>query len=174
MPPAEPASAIVVRVPIPTALQRLWATWDRSASIGVPPHVTILFPFLPADQLVPKIRRELAAIAATQAPFVVWFERVGHFRGVVYLAPEPAAPFIRLTNAFVGSFPEMPPYGGVFDDVIPHLTIAESDAAPLDGVAAAAERVLPFFHRVTALEVLVEGGESRWRTHWRLPLGVRP
>lgn len=174
MVPAEPASAIVVRISVPRALQRLRATWDRSASVGVPAHVTILFPFLPAERLLPEVHRELAAIAATQAPFEVRFERVGRFPDVVYLAPEPAAPFVALTNAFVARYPELPPYGGAFDEVIPHLTVAESADAPLDEVAAAARRVLPFHHRVASLEVLAEGGESRWRTHWRLPLGVRP
>jgi 2'-5' RNA ligase len=171
--PAEPASAIVARVPLPLALHRLRATWDRSASIGVPAHVTILFPFLPAEGLLADVRRELAAIAATQAPFDLRFERVGRFPGVVYLVPEPAAPFVRLTDAFVARYPDLPPYGGAFDEVIPHLTLAESGEAPLDDVAAAAQRVLPFRHRIASLEVLVEGGESPWRTQWRLPLGVR-
>ena len=174
MPPAEPASAIVARVPVPPALQRLRSTWDRSASAGVPSHVTILFPFLPAERLRPDVRRELAEVVASQQPFEVRFERLGRFPGVLYLAPEPAVPFLRLTDAFVARYPDLPPYGGAFEEVIPHLTIAESDDAPLDEVAAAAQLVLPFRHRVAALEVLVEGGESRWRTQWRLPLGVRP
>jgi 2'-5' RNA ligase len=172
--PAEPASAIVARVPLPPALHRLRTTWDRSARLGVPAHVTILFPFLPAHGLVADLRHELAAIAATQAPFDVRFERVGRFPDVVYLVPEPVAPFVRLTNAFVARYPELPPYGGAFEDVIPHLTLAESGEAPLDEVAAAAQRVLPFQHRIGSLEVLVEGGASPWRTEWRLPLGVRP
>jgi 2'-5' RNA ligase len=171
---AEPASAIVARVPVPRVLQRLRATWDRSARVGVPAHVTILFPFLPPGRLLPEVRRELAAIAATQVPFDVRFERVGRFPGVVHLEPEPAAPFVALTNACIARYPELPPYGGAFDEVIPHLTVAESDDAPLDEVAAAAERLLPFRHRVASLEVLVEGGQSRWHTYWRIPLGVRP
>jgi 2'-5' RNA ligase len=170
----EPASAIVARVPVPRALERLRSTWDWGASVGVPAHVTVLFPFLQADQLGPEVRRALATIAAASAPFDVRFARVGRFSGVVYVAPEPAVPFTQLTKAVVARYPEFPPYGGVYDVVIPHLTVAESGEAPLDEVAAAAARVLPFEHRVSALEVLVEGGEGRWRTKWRLPLGVRP
>jgi 2'-5' RNA ligase len=170
----EPASAIVVRVHVPPALQRLRATWDRGATVGVPAHVTLLFTFLAAAQLRPDARRALAMVAAGTSPFDVRFARVGRFPGVVYVAPEPAAPFADLTNAFMALYPEHPPYGGAFDEVIHHLTIAESTVAPLDDVAAAAARVLPFGQRVSALEVLVEGGEGRWRTKWRLPLGVRP
>ena len=106
--------------------------WDRAAGAGVPAHVTVLFPFLPARGLVPAVRRELAAIAATQAPFEVIFATVGRFPDVVYLAPRPAEPFTRLTGAVAARFPDFPPYGGAFDEVIPHLTIAESDEAPLD------------------------------------------
>lgn len=170
----EPASAIVARVLVPPALQRLRMSWDWAASVGVPAHVTILFPFLPAELLGPDVRRVLAAIAAAASPFDVRFDRVGRFPGVVYVAPEPSAPFVHLTTAFVARYPELPPYGGAFGDVIPHLTVAESEAAPLDDIAGAALRVLPFRHHVSALEVLVEGGEGRWRTRWRLLLGVRP
>jgi 2'-5' RNA ligase len=170
----EPASAIVIRVPVPPALQRLRTTWDWGARVGVPAHVTLLFPFLPAAQLGPEVRRTLAAVAAGTPPFDVRFVRVGRFPSVVYVAPEPAAPFAALTNAFMARYPDLPPYGGAFDEVIHHLTVAESEADPLDAVAAAAARVLPFEHHVSALEVLVEGGEGRWRTRWRLPLGVRP
>jgi len=169
----EPASAIVARIPVPAGLQRLRDDWDWGASVGVPAHVTVLFPFLPADQLRPAVRRELAAIAAAMAPFDVRFVRVGRFPGIVYVAPEPAAPFIQLTNAFVARYPELPPYGGAFDEIIPHLTVAESEAAPLDDVTTAAARILPFRHHVSALDVLVEGGNGRWRIRWRLPLGIR-
>ena len=169
----EPASAIVARVPVPPALDRLRTSWDWAASVGVPAHVTVLFPFLPAERLRPEVRRELAAVAAAHPPFDVRFQQVGRFPGVVYVAPEPASPFIRLTEAVVALYPELPPYGGAFDDVIPHLTIAESEEAPLDDIAAAAATVLPFRYRVSTLEVLVEGGEGRWHRRWRLALGVR-
>lgn len=169
----EPASAIVARVSVPPALERLRSRWDLAAGTGVPAHVTILFPFLPADALLPGVRRELAAIAGAQLPFDVRFKRIDRFPGVVYVAPDPGTPFLRLTEAFLARFPEFPPYGGAFDAVIPHLTVAESEEAPLDEIAAAARRALPFRHRVAALEVLVEGGEGRWHTRWRLPLGVR-
>ena len=44
--------------------------------------------------------------------------------GVLYLAPEPAEPFGALTEAFAAAWPEYPPYGGSFTDVVPHLTVA--------------------------------------------------
>jgi 2'-5' RNA ligase len=170
----EPASAIVVRVKVSDALEQARRQWDWAAGVGVPAHVTIVFPFLPAARLTPDVRRSLAAIAAAHEPFDVRFARVGRFPGVVYLAPEPSVPFSRLTEAVVARFPEYPPYEGAFDVVIPHLTLVESAEAPLDGIAEAAEQHLPFARRVSSLEVLVEAPDAHWHSRWRLTLGVRP
>ena len=174
VPPTEATSAIVVRVPLPAALARLRARFDWAAGVGVPPHVTIIFPFLPAELLGPDARHTLAEVAARQRPFDVRFARVERFPTVVYLAPEPSASFTRLTEAVVERFPDYPPYGGEFEEVIPHLTVTESADAPYEEIADAAKAHLPFTHRVSRLEVLVEGGEGRWHGHWRIPLGVRP
>jgi 2'-5' RNA ligase len=174
MPAEGPESGIVVRVRIPPALERLRQRWDRAASAGVPAHVTVLYPFVPPADLDPGVRRTLATIAAAHEPFEVRFVRVGRFPTVVYLAPEPAGPFDRLTGAIHGSFPDFPPYDGAFDVVIPHLTITESASAPLDAVEREAAESLPFERRVTHLEVLVEDAAGRWRPRWRLRLGVRP
>jgi 2'-5' RNA ligase superfamily protein len=147
----EPASAIVVRVKVSDALERARRRWDWAAGVGVPAHVTIIFPFLPVALLTPDVRRSLAAIAAAHEPFEVRFARVGRFPNVVY-----------------------PPYEGAFDVVIPHLTLVESVDAPLDGIADAAEHHLPFTRRVSSLEVLVEGPDAHWGSRWRIALGVRP
>ena len=169
----EPASAIVIRVPVPAGLERLRRRWDRSAGVGIPAHVTILFPFLTASGLDPTARRAIADIARGVEPFEVAFRRVARFPRVVYLVPEPSTPISTLTAAVTTRYPGHPPYGGIFDEVVPHLTVTESDAAPLDEIAAETERWLPFTHDVTALEVLVESPEGRWRRHWRIPLGIR-
>ncbi len=173
MPSTEPASAIVARIPIPRSLARLRARWDSAASVGVPPHVTIIFPFLPAGRLGPEVRRTLAGVLGTHDPVEVRFEQVGRFPTVVYLAPEPSTPFTHLTDAVVGRYPDFPPYGGAFDVVIPHLTVTESADAPLDEIARQAAASLPFAHRVDSLEVLVEDGNGRWRAHWHIRLGVK-
>ena len=167
------ASAVIVRVPIPAAIERIRRRWDRAARLGVPSHVTILFPFLAPDDLDGRVRRELAAIAARHEPFRVRFERVGRWPGVTVLAPEPAAPFADLTADVAARFPDYPPYEGAFDEVIPHLTIAENAEAPLDEIAGAAADSLPFEHPVNGLAVLVETAEGRWHGHWRIPLGVK-
>ncbi len=171
---ADPTSGVVVRVRLPAALARLRARDDRMASVGVPPHVTLLFPFVPVDRLGPAVRGELAEIATRVEPFEVRFARVDRFPGAVYLVPEPSAPFAGLTAAIVERFPDHPPYEGAFDEVIPHLTLVESTTLDLDPIAAEARRGLPFARRVSAMELLVEDGTGRWHGRWRIRLGVRP
>lgn len=169
----EPASAIVIRVPVPPGLERLRRRWDTAARTGIPAHVTILYPFLPASDLTNDHRSTLAAFGRGVEPFEITFRRVGRFPTVIYLAPEPAAPISALTEVIVAGYPGYPPYGGVFDESIPHLTVTEAEEAPLDSIAAEAERWLPFTYHVAALEVLVESPAGRWRRHWRIPLGLR-
>ena len=122
-------SAVVVRLPIPSALEHIRRRHDPVAGVGIPAHVTILYPFVDPAELVGGVRRQLATIAARHEPFRVRFERVG-------LWPD-------------------------------------SSTSPLDVIAAEAAASLPFERPVTRLEVLVEGPDSRWRAHWRIPLGVR-
>jgi 2'-5' RNA ligase len=169
----ETRSAIIVRVPLPPSLVRIRRQWDWSAARGVPGHVTILFPFLPAARLDREVRAELAAVAGTHPPFDVQFRRVGRFPGVAYLVPEPAEPFARLTEAVMTRYPGYPPYEGLFDEIVPHLTLADSADGPLDRILGDALSALPLERRAAMIEVLAEDRGGRWRTRWRIPLGVR-
>ena len=118
----------------------------------LPPHVTVLYP-APGD---------VQAIAQVLAPFDgfdVVFTRLDRFPGTLWLAPEPAEPFVAMTEAMVARFPDMPPYGGVFKSVIPHLTVAQSW---LDDVAVQVEPLLPLGSRVESV-VLYESADGK---HW--------
>ena len=46
---------------------------------------------------------------------------------VLYLRPEPDAPFRAMTRVLVEAFPEHPPYRGKYPDPIPHATVAIAD-----------------------------------------------
>ena len=171
---ARPSSGIAIPLPIPTSIARIRRRWDLGASLGARPHVTILYPFLPESMLTAQVRTDLAAIARNVQPFDVHFGVVRSFDGVLWIEPEPAAPFRLLTAAVVAHWPDWPPYGGIFDDVIPHLTVAESATAVRRNVGAAIAAALPFTRRASTLEVWRQDEARRWRPHWRLPLGVRP
>jgi 2'-5' RNA ligase len=169
-----PPSGIAVPFGVPPGIARLRRRWDRAAGQGARPHVTVLYPFLPEAELTPDVRAALATIAATVRPFDVGFDAVRRFDGVVWIEPDPAAPFRALTDAVAARWPAWPPYGGLFDEVIHHLTVVESETAPLDEVAAAAAAHVPFRRRASAMEVWRQDATGRWLPHWRLPLGGRP
>jgi 2'-5' RNA ligase len=102
-------------------------------------HVTLLGPFADRADLTPGVLAELRRIFADVTPFSFRLTGLSAFpSGVVYLAPSPAAPFRRLTHELSRHFPEHPPYGGAFDDVVPHLTVPLAPGEQLADV----ERVL--------------------------------
>ena len=169
-------SAIVVPIALPEALERMRRDHVDNARLGVPAHVTLLFPFVPAASLQPSdVALAATAIARTPA-FDVGFREPMTFdstpakEGVVWLAPEPPAPFIAMTEALVGAFPDHLPYDGLHDTVIPHLTLANVDV-DLSAMVAATRPHLPFSRRVESAAVLVEDSAGRWRVAHELPLG---
>jgi hypothetical protein len=167
---SEPTSAIIVPIALPPALDRVRRRLDLAAAVGVPAHVTILYPWLPASTLTKDTRAALDIIAGGTRGFDVRFVAARRWPGIVYLEPELAGPFSTLIDRVVARFPEFPPYAGTIEEVIPHLTLVENADAPLDEIAALAARRLPFERTVRAIEVIVEGADGRWRSLWRLPL----
>ena len=100
-------------------------------SMGIPPHVTLLYPFVPAEVAEGSLDglRELFDAAPS---FAVSFRELRRWPEMAYLAPEPPEPFTRLTEAIAGRWPAHPPYEGIHDVVIPHLTVAYGDDALLE------------------------------------------
>ena len=100
------------------------------------------------------------------------FARAARWPELVYLEPDPAEPFARLTAAIAAEWPEHPPYEGVHETVIPHLTVAESeDGAFLDRIAAGLAPQLPIELRVREAQLYAEGEDGRWRERRSFPLG---
>ncbi len=169
-------SALVVLAPEAEPLVKDYrAEFDPAAALGVPAHLTVLFPFLP-PALLPAAHPRLAALFAECAPFDYALAALGRFPGVLYLAPAPAAPFQALTRRVAAAFPDYPPYGGKFPDIIPHLTVAElADPARLEQVAArfqaACGAQLPLALRAGAV-VLLDHNEGVWRANATFRLGA--
>ncbi|MEA2290989.1 MAG: hypothetical protein QOF17_9 [Solirubrobacteraceae bacterium] len=139
------------------------------AAAGLPPHVTVLYPFVPARRAGPELERDLRATFAHIPAFDFALTSVGRFPGVLYLAPEPAAPFAALTEACTRRWPEHPPYAGAYDEVVPHLTLAEGPEPP--GLAEGWGRRLPLRARAEALWLMAPGPGGRWRRVADVPLG---
>jgi 2'-5' RNA ligase len=164
-------SGLIVRIRLPPELEELRQHHDPMAHLGVPAHVTLLYPFLPSAQLTPAVRRRIAHVTRDVRPFDVGFEGTGRFPGVVWLAPEPAEPFVTLTELLAAAFPDHPPYGGAHDEIVPHLTLGLGAEDVLGRLARSVRACPPFRERIRAIEVIAESGTDRWHRRWRIPLG---
>ncbi|MDQ0688482.1 2'-5' RNA ligase [Streptomyces achromogenes] len=157
-------SGLIVRVPEAEPVVRAWRErLDPSARAGVPAHVTVLFPFLDESSVDDGVCAAVAEVIGRHRPFEVRFERCGRFPGSLYLVPEPGIPFVRLTEAIADRWPQHPPFGGRFDEVVPHLTIAQGqDDAVLEEVEAGLRDRLPVTGRVSSVDLMVHDGTG-WR-----------
>ena len=127
----------------------------------LPAHVTVLYP-APGDAV------EVAKVLAPFDPFDVVFTRVDRFPGVLWLAPEPAEPFVAMTEAMIERFPEHPPYGGAYASIIPHLTVAQTQ---LDETAALVEPLLPLRSFVDRVVLYTSTDGAHWHEHATFDLG---
>ncbi|GAA5020692.1 2'-5' RNA ligase family protein [Streptomyces siamensis] len=168
-------TGLIVRITEAEPAVRAWRErLDPSARVGVPAHVTVLFPFLHERRIDSDTHTALGEVIGRHRPFEARFARCGGFPGILYLTPEPEAPFRRLTEAIADRWPETPPFGGQFDDVVPHLTVAQGqDAAVLEQVETGLRRRLPVTASVSAVDLMVYDG-VRWQPRASFPLQERP
>lgn len=169
---AMPRSALIVAVPEAEPLVGEWRLKYDNARLGIPAHITLLFPFVPAAELDEKLFEELRALFAAQPAFSFALTRVVDFPDqTLWLAPEPAAPFRTLTESIVLQYPGYPPYEGIHDEVIPHLTVTSGDAKLRDEVDAAVTPHLPIEASARDVVLLEEDDAGYWRTRTGFPLG---
>jgi 2'-5' RNA ligase len=169
-------SALVVLVPEAEPLVKAFRDrYDPSAAAGVPAHITLLYPFRPPSEIdqetCDKLRRCFQAFGA----FGFSLAPIRRFPdGVLYLAPNPDEPFRELVLAIWDQYPETPPYGGKWPDIVPHLSVAwvrdEQQCDKIaDDFARTARGKLPIV--ATAAEVtLLEKRSHQWRTREKFRL----
>jgi 2'-5' RNA ligase len=141
MPSSGSQSGLIVEVPeAEHAVRRHREQLDSSAPLGVPAHITVLFPFAPPESIGTEVLSALEHLFARVRPFRFQLSHTAWFgAGVVYLAPRDQEPFRALTSRVFDAFPAFPPYGGQFDDVVPHLTIGHGH--PVGELRAAEDAV---------------------------------
>ena len=134
----------------------------RGDRTGVPLHVTLLYPFVPAERVDDGVVEALTGLLGPVSPWEYTLAGVCAFPdGTTYLAPQPPEPFVELVRGIAARWPEQPPYGGDHDTIVPHLTIPPGDAdverlAALVPIAARAEEAW-----------LLERRPDRWRRRAR-------
>lgn len=174
MPPVE--AALVALIPeVEPLVAPFRLKHDPSADLGVPAHITINYPFIPGTDPGEDLHRELKRLFVRMKPFQFTFNRFARFPDVLYLAPEPDTQFKKLIESVVAHFPESPPYEGAFEEIIPHLTIAQTeDEEVLKSVerelVVLSQKYLPIKAQATHVW-LMNNRTGRWQLKSSYPLG---
>lgn len=169
-------SALIVAVPqAEPVVGSFRAELDSGAVLGVPAHITILYPFMPPEALTTDAVQELEELFVGVAPFDVVLSSIGWFDDqVVVILPEPAGPLSDLTQHCVRRWPAWPPYGGIHEEVVPHLTIGDhGNRAALTVAAETVGAALPIQVQVSEVQLFtgrMTPGSWRWRRSF--PLGA--
>ena len=171
-------AALVVIVPDAEPLVgRFRSECDPAASWGVPAHITINYPFIPGVNPSADTISRLSRMFAAIEPFSFTLDHIGRFPNVVYLAPVPSAPLVHLIDQTAHEFPESPPYGGQFDSIRPHLTVAYSRDSDLlvsveREISDVASDHLPL-HTFADHVWLIDDRDGRWERRVSFSLGTR-
>jgi len=167
-------------VPVPEA-EPLVGAWRKRYAIdarkGVPAHVTVMFPFLPPEEIDPGVVGDLNELLGRFEPWDFRFVRAARFPELLYLALDPVEPFRDLIQVVMERFPGLRPYGGQFEleEVVPHLTVADcgppglcEDGSVLDRIEGEIAGGLPL--DATASQVWLMSGDGEWKVDARFAL----
>ena len=171
-------SALLVRCPEAESAVGAWRDrLDMAASMGVPAHATVTYPFRPVQALTTHDHARLEQLFGALPSFTLVGERTAWFgEEVLYVALTGSAHVSALIDAVAGAFPEHPPYGGSIADVVPHVTVGhDQDVAVLRAAEEAVRAALPFTQVVTQVELWTgpppRSGRGGWRRVRAYPLG---
>ena len=135
----------------------------RDGAAGMPAHVTLLYPFADVDALTDATSDEIAQVSRSFDAFDFVIRKTARFEGdLLWLRPDPSEPFVALTEALARAFPEFPPYGGVHDEIVPHVSVAHGDDALFAALEHELAPALPIRSAATEIELFEHVG-GRWR-----------
>jgi 2'-5' RNA ligase len=169
-----PDTALICRVPeAERYISRYRDRYDPSARRNVPAHVTVLYPFLPPHDVDAGVLERLRDIAHAVPCFEYRLARTRRFPVALYLAPDPDASYAALTDAVFRAFPDYPPFGGKFAEVVPHVTVAHGDEPLLCEIEVELRIALPAAGIPARCHelVLIENSSGRWEPMHVFPLG---
>ncbi|MGI9157530.1 MAG: 2'-5' RNA ligase family protein [Marmoricola sp.] len=139
---------------------------------GVLAHLTLLGPFMAEADIHDGVIADLERYFADVVAFDYTIEGVSTFPdGPTYLVPEPATVFRRLTHGLLRCFPEFPPYGGVFEEVVPHISVPLLDGEDAESLRKQIGHRLPIEARASAA-TLVRWAEGDTCTLATFPFGT--
>ncbi len=170
-------SAFIVRVPeAERIIHRLRTHYDPQAAAGAPAHIVILSPFMAPELISGDVIRRAQNVFSSFRPFAFFLNNIGRWPETTFLFARPAHYFIDMTNAISEEFPDYPPYSGLYDEIVPHLTIADENVDNADIAEQAIRRALeqhgPIEAKLKTVE-LIENSSGRWRTMHEFSLAAK-
>ncbi|WP_030303168.1 2'-5' RNA ligase family protein [Streptomyces katrae] len=168
----EPGTTAVVIV-LPDAAPLLDAAWRIDPALvrrGVPAHVSLLYPFVPASALTDQDEKGVRSLAASLPAADLLLEEVVTASGFVAVAVPGLQPIV---DAFRARWPGLRPYGGRFGArPAAHVTVAlgADDPTAAAHVRAAVGGLLPLRTHAAAVQLVVRTEEG-WRPRFTAPLG---
>jgi hypothetical protein len=121
---------------------------------------------MPPERITEAVMEHAQTALDVVPSFSFHLSKVARFSATAYLAPEPAEPFVALTQSLVRTFPEYPPFGGEFESIIPHLTVAHGSAPEAEEAAAQLAAVVESHGPITSTVhsvALLENSSGLWR-----------
>jgi 2'-5' RNA ligase len=147
----------------------------QTVASGIPFHISLLYPFASDEELTDEMLTKARVFFAGRAPFTFELTRIAAWPRVVYALPEPDTELRACMEALHALFPEWPPYGGAFENIYPHATLAaDADARRIQPeIERRLGGCLPWACRADSAMLLEEYEPDRWRARERLPFEAR-
>jgi hypothetical protein len=166
-------SAVIIPVPeVEAVVGPLRLRYDRAARLGVPAHVTLLYPFRAPQTLISEIET-LREVCASIDAFRFSLIEVRRFTATAYLQPDPSKAFAKITRTLVGMWPDCKPYSGAHASIIPHLTVADGvDIETLGAVEDSLRGRLPIQCVARQVWLMTSDDQGMWSRKALFPLAV--
>ncbi|MFJ3723854.1 2'-5' RNA ligase family protein [Streptomyces sp. NPDC090045] len=151
-------------------LDAAWRVDPALVRLGVPAHVSLLYPFVPESALTGQDEKGVRSLAASFPAADLVLEELVTASGFVGVTVAELQPMV---DAFRGRWPGLRPYGGRFGArPAAHVTVAmgADDPATAARVRTAVGSLLPLRTRAAAVQLVVLTEEG-WRPRFTAPLG---
>jgi 2'-5' RNA ligase len=166
-------SAIIIPIPeAEPAVGPLRLQYDIGASLGIPAHITLLYPFYSTGTVAGEINT-LKDVCASIEAFPFSLTEVRRFPHTAYLHPDKSEIFAQIIRTLMTIWPDCKPYNGAFSDIIPHLTIADRvDVETLAVVEESLRHQLPIECVATEVWLLTSDDGGMWSKTACFPLAA--
>jgi len=116
-------------------------------------HMTLQYPWLEKEGVTREVMNDLRTLFKDQTSFNFQLTTAWFGDSVLILKPLDPQPFIEMTQAILRTWPDYPYYGGDYDEIEPHVTLAYGQAEDLKQIEDYISPLLEASYRCTHLEV---------------------